>query len=173
MGDRSKCYWACNDALVQVLLSMNARSFVPTTGLEDQASQPTPHWSELSSHRGSWAGSESDPTPSGVLLAPDGYFSTRGFESGHAGAGQIVDPPGNYLSPDPPIGVQLRVAKSNYHQVRRQKELVRKTRQQEKQQKRLAAKSAEVTAEGGTDPATPSGDSSSAAPPSLNGTSAS
>jgi hypothetical protein len=58
----------------------------------------------------------------------------------------------------PPIGVQLRVAKSNYHQVRRQKELVRKTRQQEKQQKRLAAKSTEPTA-GGTDPVAAPGDS--------------
>jgi hypothetical protein len=32
------------------------------------------------------------------------------------------------------------VAKANYHQIRRQKELARKTRQQEKQQKRQAAK---------------------------------
>jgi hypothetical protein len=51
----------------------------------------------------------------------------------------------------------LGVAKSNYHQVRRQKELTRKTRQQEKQQKRLAAKSAEPTADG-TDPVIASGD---------------
>jgi hypothetical protein len=34
------------------------------------------------------------------------------------------------------------VAKPNYHHARRQKELVRKTRQQEKQQKRDAAKAA-------------------------------
>jgi len=52
----------------------------------------------------------------------------------------------------------LGVAKSNYHQVRRQKELVRKTRQQEKQQKRLAAKSGEQTAVDGTDPVAASGD---------------
>jgi hypothetical protein len=32
------------------------------------------------------------------------------------------------------------VAKPNYHHARRQKELVRKTRQQEKQQKRAASK---------------------------------
>jgi hypothetical protein len=32
------------------------------------------------------------------------------------------------------------VAKANYHQIRRQKELARKTRQQEKQHKRAAAK---------------------------------
>jgi len=53
------------------------------------------------------------------------------------------------------------VAKSNYHQVRRQKELVRKTRQQEKQQKRLAAKSTESTPDG-TDPVAASSDSVSA-----------
>jgi hypothetical protein len=71
---------------------------------------------------------------------------------------------GNYPSRGPSIGVQLGVAKSNYHQVRRQKELVRKTRQQEKQQKRLAAKSAEQTAADGTgtDPVAASGDPVSA-----------
>jgi hypothetical protein len=35
------------------------------------------------------------------------------------------------------------VAKANYHQIRRQKELARKAKQQEKQQKRAAAKAAE------------------------------
>ena len=35
------------------------------------------------------------------------------------------------------------MAKTNYHQLRRQKELARKTRQQEKHQKRAAAKVAE------------------------------
>jgi hypothetical protein len=63
----------------------------------------------------------------------------------------------------------LGVAKSNYHQVRRQKELVRKTRQQEKQQKRLAAKSAEPVADG-TDQVAASGDPLSAP---VGGTSAS
>lgn len=48
------------------------------------------------------------------------------------------------------------MAKANYHQIRRQKELARKTRQQEKQQKRQALKgnepgSSDVTAEGPTD----------------------
>jgi hypothetical protein len=38
------------------------------------------------------------------------------------------------------------VAKTNFHQIRRQKELARKTRQQEKQQKRAAAKTAEPDA---------------------------
>jgi hypothetical protein len=54
----------------------------------------------------------------------------------------------------------LGVAKSNYHQVRRQKELSRKTRQQEKQQKRLAAKAGEPgsTALDGVDPVVSSGD---------------
>jgi hypothetical protein len=36
------------------------------------------------------------------------------------------------------------VAKANYHQIRRQKELARKTRQQEKQHKRAAAKASEA-----------------------------
>jgi len=35
------------------------------------------------------------------------------------------------------------VAKANYHQIRRQKELARKTRQQEKKQKRQALKAGE------------------------------
>jgi ATP-dependent exoDNAse (exonuclease V) alpha subunit len=39
------------------------------------------------------------------------------------------------------------VAKTNYHQIRRQKELAKKTRQQEKQQKRLAAKTSTPDAE--------------------------
>jgi hypothetical protein len=56
----------------------------------------------------------------------------------------------------------LGVAKSNYHQVRRQKELSRKTRQQEKQQKRLAAKSSESTPADGTDTVAASGDTVSA-----------
>jgi hypothetical protein len=43
------------------------------------------------------------------------------------------------------------VAKANYHQIRRQKELARKTRKQEKQQKRQAAKVGEPTA---SDPST-------------------
>jgi hypothetical protein len=79
----------------------------------------------------------------------------------HAGTGQIVSADWKNLSPCPPIGVQLRVAKSNYHQVRRQKELSRKTRQQEKQQKRLAAKSTESTPDG-SDPVAASSDSVSA-----------
>jgi hypothetical protein len=36
------------------------------------------------------------------------------------------------------------VAKANYHQIRRQKELARKSRQQEKQHKRAAAKASET-----------------------------
>lgn len=48
-------------------------------------------------------------------------------------------------APDPK-GVHWRVAKANYHQLRRQKELARKTRQQEKQQKRAAAKISEPVA---------------------------
>jgi hypothetical protein len=39
------------------------------------------------------------------------------------------------------------VAKANYHQIRRQKELARKTRQQEKQHKRAAAKAPDAPAE--------------------------
>jgi hypothetical protein len=39
------------------------------------------------------------------------------------------------------------VAKANYHQIRRQKELARKTRQQEKQHKRAAAKASDAPAE--------------------------
>ena len=38
------------------------------------------------------------------------------------------------------------MAKANYHQIRRQKELARKTRQQEKQQKRQALKAGEPDA---------------------------
>ena len=75
---------------------------------------------------------------------------------------------GKYPSPLGHLGVQLAVAKANYHQIRRQKELARKTRQQEKQQKRAVAKAAEpdvadpnaVTAEGPTtDPQGSSGGS--------------
>ncbi len=40
------------------------------------------------------------------------------------------------------------MAKANYHQIRRQKELARKTRQQEKQHKKAAAKASEVPVEG-------------------------
>ena len=39
------------------------------------------------------------------------------------------------------------MAKANYHQIRRQKELARKTRQQEKKQKRQALKAGEPNAE--------------------------
>jgi hypothetical protein len=39
------------------------------------------------------------------------------------------------------------VAKANYHQIRRQKELARKSRQQEKQHKRAAAKASDSPAE--------------------------
>jgi hypothetical protein len=39
------------------------------------------------------------------------------------------------------------VAKANYHQIRRQKELARKTRQQEKKQKRQALKAGEPNAD--------------------------
>jgi len=39
------------------------------------------------------------------------------------------------------------VAKANYHQIRRQKELARKTRQQEKKQKRQALKAGEPNSE--------------------------
>jgi hypothetical protein len=38
------------------------------------------------------------------------------------------------------------VAKANYHQIRRQKELARKTRQEEKKQKRSAVKSSDPAA---------------------------
>jgi hypothetical protein len=49
------------------------------------------------------------------------------------------------------------VAKANYHQIRRQKELARKTRKQEKQQKRQAAKAGEPgTAELSADESTAS-----------------
>lgn len=85
-----------------------------------------------------------------MILAPDGHFFARGFETRtRRGGSNLHIEYWKYPSPRPPIGVQLRVAKSNYHQVRRQKELSRKTRQQEKQQKRLAAKSSEP---GSTDP---------------------
>jgi hypothetical protein len=152
----------CNSALVQVLLSIHTRSCVPTTGLEE-TSQPTPHWSELSLSLAAAEGDGIRPTCSGVLRAPDERFSARGFETGHAGAGQISTETGNYPSRAPLIGVQLGVAKSNYHQVRRQKELSRKTRQQEKQQKRLAAKSNESTpADGTSDTVAASGDTVSA-----------
>ena len=104
---------------------------------------------------------ESDPTRAGVRLASRrALFQPADLRPEHAGPGQIVYKRGN-TSRGPPIGVQLRVAKSNYHQVRRQKELSRKTRQQEKQQKRLAAKSTEPTADG-ADPVAASSDSVSA-----------
>lgn len=106
-----------------------------------------------------------------MLRAPDERFSARGFETGHAGAGQISTETGIYPSRVPLIGVQLGVAKSNYHQVRRQKELSRKTRQQEKQQKRLAAKSNESTPADGTDTVVATDDTVSAPP--LSGTPAS
>ncbi len=101
---------------------------------------------------------------------PTSAFQLADLRPGHAGAGQITTETGNYPSREPPIGVQLGVAKSNYHQVRRQKELSRKTRQQEKQQKRLAAKSNESTPADGTDAVAASGDIVSAP---LDGTSAS
>ncbi len=96
-------------------------------------------------------------------------FQPADLRPEHAGSGQIPSGGRKNPSPCPPIGVQLRVAKSNYHQVRRQKELVRKTRQQEKQQKRLAAKSTEPAADG-TDPVSASGESVAAV---ADGTSAS
>jgi hypothetical protein len=46
------------------------------------------------------------------------------------------------------------VAKPNYYHAKRQKELARKTRQQEKQQKRTAGKTASETAEVGDGHAT-------------------
>jgi hypothetical protein len=109
---------------------------------------------------------ESDRSAPVCHRLPPGPFSARGFETWtrRSGSNFHANLPKN-PSPCAPIGVQLRVAKSNYHQVRRQKELSRKTRQQEKQQKRLAAKSAEldpnapVIAESGDPAAAPSGDS--------------
>jgi hypothetical protein len=59
--------------------------------LKDQPSQPTPHWSEL--EEPATQGFEREgiqPTRTGVLPPPDGRFSARGFEPGHAGAGQII-----------------------------------------------------------------------------------
>ena len=44
------------------------------------------------------------------------------------------------------MSVQWGVAKPNYHQAKRQKELTRKARQQEKQQKRSAGKPADESA---------------------------
>jgi hypothetical protein len=55
--------------------------------LKDQPSQPTPHWSELeepATQGFEWEGIQ--PTRTGVLPPPDGRFSARGFEPGHAGA---------------------------------------------------------------------------------------
>jgi hypothetical protein len=89
---------------------------------------------------------------------PTSAFLLADLRPGTPGPVKSPGDSGNYPSRRPPIGVQLGVAKSNYHQVRRQKELVRKTRQQEKQQKRLAAKSGETVADG-TDPVAASGDS--------------
>jgi|SRR5882672_5228316 len=105
-------------------------------------------------------GMESKPIRSGVSQAPDGRFQPADLRPGHTGAGQILSTAWKNPGSRPPIGVQLGVAKSNYHQVRRQKELSRKTRQQEKQQRRLAAKSAEPgsTAPDGANPVVSSGD---------------
>jgi hypothetical protein len=92
---------------------------------------------------------------------PTSAFLLADLRPGTPGPVKSLGASGNYLSRRPAIGVQLGVAKSNYHQVRRQKELVRKTRQQEKQQKRLAAKSGETVAHG-TDPVAAPGESASA-----------
>jgi hypothetical protein len=104
---------------------------------------------------------ESDRPAPAYSGLPTSTFQLADLNPGTPGRVKLSAESGNYLRPRPPIGVQLGVAKSNYHQVRRQKELVRKTRQQEKQQKRLAAKSNEPAAEG-TDPVAASGDTVSA-----------
>ena len=67
---------------------------------------------------------------------------------GHTGAGQIF--PARRKNPSLPASKEVHcgVAKANYHQIRRQKELARKTRQQEKQHKKAAAKASEVPVEG-------------------------
>ena len=114
---------------------------------------------------------ESKPIRSGVSQAPDGRFQPADLRPGHTGAGQILSTAWKNPGSRPPIGVQLGVAKSNYHQVRRQKELSRKTRQQEKQQKRLAAKSNESTPVDGTETVAATDDTVGAPP--LSGTSAS
>ncbi len=133
-------------------------------------SQPTPHWSEPSKPRGFPGERESDRPAPVCSRPPDGRFSARGFETrAHRGGSNFPPAAWKYPRPCPPIGVQLRVAKSNYHQVRRQKELSRKTRQQEKQQKRLAAKSGEPLVDG-TAPDLSSGSLASdsvATPPSV------
>jgi hypothetical protein len=64
----------------------------------------------------------------------------------HTGAGQISSEQRKNPSPERRKGVQWPVAKANYHHIRRQKELARKTRKQEKQQKRLAAKAGDPEA---------------------------
>ena len=74
---------------------------------------------------------------------PPGALKPADLSSGHTGAGQISPHPRKQVSAPPPKGVHWRVAKANYHQIRRQKELARKTRQQEKQQKRAVAKASE------------------------------
>jgi hypothetical protein len=87
--------------------------------------------------------SEPDPLRC-VIRSPDGRFSARGFETGtHRGGSNL--PPNVRKKPRPEArkGVQWPVAKANYHQIRRQKELARKTRHQEKQQKRQAAKASD------------------------------
>ena len=67
---------------------------------------------------------------------------------GHTGAGQIFPATRKNPSLPSPKEVHCLVAKANYHQIRRQKELARKTRQQEKQHKKAAAKASEVPVEG-------------------------
>jgi hypothetical protein len=56
------------------------------------------------------------------------------------------------------------VAKANYHQIRRQKELARKTRKQEKQQKRQALKAGEPNAAEPESSELPTPDSTAAEP---------
>ena len=80
------------------------------------------------------------------LGLPSSAFKLADLSPAHTGAGQISSQPRKYPSPERRKGVQWPVAKANYHQIRRQKELARKTRQQEKQQKRLAAKAGEPSA---------------------------
>ena len=103
-------------------------------------------------------GAESDRPAPVCFGLPTSAFLLADLRPGTPGPVKSPGESGNYPSRRPSIGVQLGVAKSNYHQVRRQKELVRKTRQQEKQQKRLAAKSGETVADG-TDPVAASGES--------------
>jgi hypothetical protein len=75
---------------------------------------------------------------------PTGALKPADLSPGHAGAGQILPATRKYPSLAAPKEVHCVVAKANYHQIRRQKELARKTRQQEKQQKRAVAKASDT-----------------------------